>query len=292
MVWRHPTYLWAEIVPAVVLLAWAVAERRRKRRLEAFGDAGVMGLSLPWLPRAAGVFFLIMGLASAAALMPLPAYESEEKGAVTPVTRLLIDVRSMDFEDDRIWQSMEDAVREVLQQTSGLYHSVVIPGRPLETWIPATEDGNGLQMLLTRLRLEIQRDAHPQLAEIIHAAAGSSRPAATCCNLVIFTALPAAEIENLLVESPVSTMDLLFVSLAKGGDPVQFGRRSGEAGWTWTTRSESFRVSAGETLQRENQAQRNFSTLQQLASLAFLLFTLEFICSLAARSTRTGERFA
>ena len=292
MVWRHPTYLWFEVVPILVCMAWCVAEWRRKRRMEAFGDPGVMGMTIPWLPRAAGVLFLIVGSAATTALLPLPSYEGDDRSVPPPVIRILLDVQSMDLEDDGLYRLLEDSVQGVLRQAAGLRCSIVVPGQPLETWVPATEDGTGLQILLARLRFEMRGEVRPNLAEILPAVSRSKATSSTAADLVILTALPAEEVENLFEQFAENVVDLPVVRLSKSGQPVLLGRRTLASGWTWTARSGSFPELDYSSLVRIGESRRNFGPLQQLALIAFLLLSLEFVCSLAARSTAMENRLA
>lgn len=120
MYWRYPNYLWAEGVPVLLLLCWGLAERVRRRHLKEFGDPQILGISTSWVPRIAVFFLLVLGLASAAAVIPLPTWHTEEAATTVREILILLDAQSFESAEDQLWESLDDAVQAILEELAAL----------------------------------------------------------------------------------------------------------------------------------------------------------------------------
>src|SRR5687767_9448126 len=94
MQWREPVYLWALIIPLMILVGWIVAERRRRHRLATFGDPRLLGVSLHAVRQLLTIVLLTLIIGSTIAVLALPVNRTlaeEVHGA--PLVAILLDAR-------------------------------------------------------------------------------------------------------------------------------------------------------------------------------------------------------
>jgi hypothetical protein len=291
MYWRYPTYLWVEIVPGLLLVCWVLAEWISRRRLKELGDPEVLGVSRSRALQLVALLMLVLGLASAAAVLPLPAWRVENAAPETPEIVILLDVKSLESAAERLWRNLEDAVQAVVEQVPGARISVVASGSPPEVLVPPTVDAKGVQIIMSRLHFALQPRSGGDLSETLAHFASRQRSALANLHLVVVTALPVEEVEQLSGISLENMPDVLLVRVSGSGAPTQYGWQTRIGGWTWTVKSESTRnlltAAMGERLKT-----RRLSLVQWCALMGLLLLSAEFACSLAARSDSRGGTFA
>lgn len=291
MYWKSPGYLWAEVVPGLLVLCWVLTEWMGRRRLRELGDPKVLGVSRPWIRQFAAFLLLVLGIASAAAVLPLPALKAENAVPETPEIVILLDVNSLAPAAERLWPALKDAVQALVEQAPGSRFSVVASGSPPEVLVPPTIDARGVQIIISRLRFTLQPRPGTDLSETLAHFAGRQRGALANSHMVIVTALPVEEMEQASAISIKNVPGVLLVQVSGGGAPTQYGWRTSMGAWTWTTRAESTRslltATAGEPLKLHR-----LSLVQWFALFGFLLLSAEFVCSLATRSDNKGGPFA
>ena len=283
MYWRYPNYLWVEIVPVIVIIAWALAEWIRHRHLKEFGDPRVLGISIRWVPRILALLLLALGLGSAASLIPLPAANREKSVSEVPEIVILLDAQSMDPPGDQLWEALDRAIQTILEQAPGCRYTVQSVGWPPEPLVYPTIDATGLQIIVSRLRFESQRGSRLGLSEIL--ARYDSRQQAEPHNshFVVVTASPAEDVERLPPMRRAGAPQVLFVRLSRGDAPTQYGYRAAAGDWTWSTRAIEIR-SRLKADSRQLPLGR-LSLAQCIALLAVVLLGAEYVCSRAARSS-------
>jgi hypothetical protein len=291
MYWRNPVYLWAEVVPGLLVVCWVLTEWIGRRRLRRLGDPRVLGVSRSWVWQFVAVLLLVLGLASGAAVLPLPASKTENAVPETPETVILLDVNSLAPAAERLWRTLEDGLQAVFEQAPASRFSVVASGSPPEVLVPPTLDTRGVQIIISRLRFELQPRSGADLSETLAHFAGRQRGALANSHLVVVTALPVEEVEQASAISTENMRGVLLVRVSGGGGSAQYGCRTSMGGWTWTANLESARNLLTATT-GERPESRRMSLVQWCALFSFLLLSAEFVCSLAARSDNKGGLFA
>jgi hypothetical protein len=234
---------------------------------------------------------LVLGLASAAAVLPRPALKAENALPETPEIVILLDVKSLEPAAERFWRTLEDGVQAIVEQAPGSRFSVVASGSPPEVLVPPTVDARGVQIIISRLRFALQPRSGADLSETLAHFGGRQRSALANSHLLVVTALPVEEVEQVSGISMENMPGVLLVRVSGSGAPTQYGWRTSMGGWTWTAKPESTRnlltAAMGERL-----GTQRLSLVQWCALFGFLLLSAEFVCSLAARSNNKGGPFA
>ncbi|MGA2263704.1 MAG: hypothetical protein ABSH28_19985 [Acidobacteriota bacterium] len=282
MHWRNPAFLWFEIVPGVALVGWVVSEWLRHHRLKSFGDPMVLGIAIPWVPRTAALLVLLLGLASAAAVIPLPASNLEEAPAKTPEILIMLDVPPTESAEDPIWDALEGAVQALLDQGTGARFGVLASGWPPEVLVYPTVDAKGLQIIVSRQRFVMQRTTRLGLPETLSRYVGQKPAGSSNSRLVVVTALPPEEIERLSSTRQGGLPDILFVRLGRGSAAAQYGYQSATGAWTWSSHSSKIRDIMKISLTGSSLIGR-VTPIQWFALLALFFLCLEYVCSMIAR---------
>jgi hypothetical protein len=290
MYWRNPGYLWAEVVPGLLVVCWVLTEWIGRRRLRKLGDPEVLGVSHSWVWQFVALLLLVLGLASGAAVLPLPALKAENAVPKTPEIVILLDVNSLAPAAERLWRTLEDGVQAVVEQAPGSRFSVVASGSPPEVLVPPTVDARGVQIIISRLRLALQPRSGTDLSETLAHFTGRQRSALANSHLVVVTALPVEEVGQASAISIENMPGVVLVRVSGDGAPAQYGWRTSMGGWTWTTKPESTRNLLTATTGGRPESRR-LSLVQWCALFSFLLLSAEFVCSLAARSKNKGGLF-
>ena len=282
MHWRNPAFLWFETVPGVVLAGWVVSEWLRRHRLKSFGDSQVLGVAVRWVPQIAALLLLLLGLASAAAVLPLPAFNSEEAPAKTPEILIMLDVQSMESAEDPIWDALDGAVQAVLDQGTGARFGVLGSGWPPEVLVYPTMDARGLQIVVSRLRFEMQQATRLGLPETISRYGALNPAGSSNSHLVVVTSLPPEEIERLSQTRQGGIADILFVQFGRSSAAPEYGWQSATGVWTWSPQSSKIRdlVKISPT---GSSLIGCVMPIQWFALLAIFCFCLEYVCSMIAR---------
>ena len=276
-------HLWSGILPGGVVAAWILAEWIRMRNIRAFGDPDVMGIPTRWLPRIAALLMLVAAVGLAGATIPRSVPQEEESAVPHAGIRLLLDAGRLDSAGNLLWDSLEHAVRDILEISAGEPVSVLAPNRPAEVLIPPTVDASGVQMLAGRLRFELETKAGAGVAETVAEMVGSKDDAVSARQIVILTSRSVEEMQRLAAGMPAGGSGVLFVALSRSGSAASYGRRTAAGAWVWNSQPGMFRDLIGRADQDEK---AEFNNVQLLALAALLLLWGEHVVSLAARSGR------
>jgi len=282
MHYQWPNYFWAEFMPLLLLGGWIVAEWRRRRRLREFGDPAIMGITSSWPARIVRLLLLLFGISAVAAILPLPDFGQGADQPRTPEVLILLDTPSLESGGDSLWDSLESAIHEIADQSTGISVGVLAPGTPLQTVVPPTLDAKGLQIVLARLRYELTPGTLPGFAATLTAFVRSGQSQLPQVHLVVITAMASEEIEHLPGSAFGGTSRITFVRLTRDGLPAQFGRRSEQGTWSWARQLSERGGLLAET-QDTSHAGR-VSPVQWFALLAMLLLSAECFCSLTVRA--------
>jgi hypothetical protein len=289
MHWERPSYLWIQIVPVLLFIGWIVSEYLRRRRLTDFGDTQVLGLSFPRVPRIAALLMMVSGLGSTVALLALPAWDMRTAPVSAPEVKIQLDLPSFGPAQPRLWESLETAVRTILERSSGSRFSVLASGWPPEVLVYPTADLIGLQMVVSRVRFEAQEASPVSLAVMLARYAqppqGGDSPAS---RVIVVTAAPAEEIEHLYANQRDRVSGLMFARLSAGAAPAEYGYLAENGKLTWTEDpaglGNRLRPDAGNTV-----SNRRLSPIQYFALLALFLLSVECLFNLGARSDHGGR---
>ncbi len=282
MHFQWPKYFWAELTPLLLLGGWIVAEWRRRRRLREFGDPAIMGVTSSWPARIARLLLLLFGISAVAAILPVPDLGSGADQPRTTEVLILLDTPSLESGGDSLWDSLESAIHEIADQSTGIRIGVLAPGTPLQTVVPPTLDAKGLQIVLARLRYEMTPGTRPGFAATLAAFVRSGQSRLPQVHLVVITAMEAEEIEHLPESVVDGTSGITFVRLTRDGLPAQFGRQTQQGAWSWA-RQPSERGGLPAEAQDTSYGGR-LSPVQWLALLAMLLLSVECFCRLTVRA--------
>jgi hypothetical protein len=277
MYWGKPSYLWLQLLPGAFLLGWSVAEWLRLRRLRRFGDANVLGVSQPWMPRAAALVLFLLGMTAIAAMLAVPFAGEGLLPSGRPEIRILLDNPPPDAGGDKFWEGIEDAVQVVLNQAPGAHFSVLTAGRPPEVRIHPTADAGGLLIMVSRLRYEWRSGSAGGLAETLAGYFQDQRSEFAQARMAVITAMPAEDLERLPVMQDDVAVPVVFVHVSGDRGAMRFGYRAPTGEWQWTSEPVVMR----EMLKAEIGPPVLWSSLslvQCFALLAILLFSAEYVC--------------
>ncbi len=287
MYWQYPNYLWVEILPGLILLAWIVYEVRQMHRLRIFGDPRIMGLTVPWVPRIAALFMLLLGVACAAAVIPLPAMPEAAAATDASLTEILVDVRSLENAGENMWDAFDSAIHTLVGQVPGARFSVVALSTPPKVLVYPTADTQGLEIVSARLRFNMPPGNRTELVQALSQYAASRKGKPRAARSVIVTALPADQLESVGASLHGIDSGVVFAELSAGDQPVRYGHRNAAGEMVWTVRSQDL-----PQLFKGNQAEpgrRTFlAPIQWFALMAVIVLCGEYILSLSGR-TRAGR---
>lgn len=267
MQWREPVYLWALIIPLMILVGWIVAERRRRHRLATFGDARLLGVSLHAVRQLLTIVLLMLVIGSTIAVLALPVNRrlaEEVHGA--PLVAILLDARLANSTRSEVGYSMDevaDLVASIVEQAPGARFVLFRSGDPLQKIAPITSDEKGLLLLMTRLRSAWQGNPSASLSKSIKelGALGKTGTMRT----VVVTAEPVEDLPDL---GEQAGMKALFVRVRVGGS----GREaSGGAQWIRADQVNELRdfLQPGNPVSPSSQPKRNWSYIQVFAAVGF-----------------------
>jgi len=285
MVWFFPGYYWMEIIPGLLLVGWLLSELQFRRRLRRFGDARILGIAFPWLPRLAAAMISALGVALAAAILPLPA--TGGKTPISPVTNIVFDLPASRAPDPGGNERAGAAVRALFAQTPEARFRLLASEPALGTLVPATADTKGFEMLLEGLPAPV----HPRRSETLAALQERVRRESAESQYVVLTGLPARDLERIPVSRPLEFSRILFVLPAAEGRGAAMGRRAANGTWLWATAPDGWRrlifaaaaASAGSP---------GLSPVQRSALLAMLFLGIGFMCRYAGRSRAKEPPYA
>jgi hypothetical protein len=278
MQWREPVYLWAQLIPFLILVGWIVAERRRRYRLTTFGDPRLLGVS----PHAARQFLtislLILVIGASVAVLALPVDRKQTEGVpATPLVAILLDARLANSTRSEVGYSMdevEDLVASIVEQAPGARYVLFRSGDPLQKVAPVTSDEKGLLLLMRRLRSAWRNNPSASLSKSVQEIAALENPGSL--RIVVVTADPVEALPDL------KEVKVLFVRVPAGGAGREApGARRGK---NWIRGDQ---VNELRDFLRENpilpasEPKGRWSYIQMFAALGF--------CALLAHSVLAGK---
>ncbi len=286
----HTSYLWIGLIPTLLLAGWILAEWRRQRRLRAFGDPAVVGIRSLWPARFAILLLFLLGVSSAAAILPVSGKVTGAESPSVPEVLILLDALSLEQGGDPLWDSLESAVQEVVGVAGGMPVGVLASGAPPETVVPPTLEGKGLEIVVARLRHELALGGRPGLSAALVAFSRWRQGLAPEGRLVVATAMAVEDLERIPDSVYGGAPGIGFVRLAQEGAAAEYGYRSGQGKWSWDLRP----AELGATLQRRHVLAdaRRLSTAQWLALFAALLLGGESLAGMVVRAAGGGGRDA
>jgi len=246
MGWQDHGMIWIAALPAVFLLAWTLAELRKRRALQDFGDPRVLGLSFRWTPHVLGALLLAATLGcTTAALVNPDRSEEDERGPL--LTELLLDAEAFDRShplSGQYWEHMRSAVGQIGAR-SGLV-SLYRSGASAEKMVPATTDLRGLEILIRRHQMLWQSSSATSLEQSVDSLLRRPSADKRSRRLVVFTARPLGDIEDLRVAADgTSAGGLVYVRLPTVTDAMQYGFRNTDGSWIWEPARLGFPVVSG-----------------------------------------------
>jgi hypothetical protein len=275
------------MLPGLLILGWILSEVMRRRRLTTFGDPKVLGISAPWIARVAALLLLCFGIAFAAAVVGLPEWKEVNAPRAAPGIQILVDTQSLESGEEQIWEAFDISLQSILDQAHGMLFSAATTGSPGEVIVYPTEDANGLQIILSRLRFEPRPRDTLDPALTLEKQVSRQRVQMPNSRFVVMTAAPSDEVERLAPALKDKAADVVFVRISTGSRPVQFGTRAVGGSFSWTTNAADLQIFLKPDPGRYRQNAR-IELTQWLALVALVLLCAEFLVSLAAR-LRTGR---
>ncbi|MGD0309579.1 MAG: hypothetical protein ABSC02_09835 [Acidobacteriota bacterium] len=283
MVWRHPVYLWAECIPALVFVGWALAAWLQNRRLKRLGDPMVLGVSAAWFRRLVALVLLTVGLMFAAALLPVPAKQGADGGSPDPKVMIVIDVSSFDTAQDRLWSTLEDTIQTIVDRAPGAHFGVITPGLPPEVLVPPTLDNLGLLIIVSRLPFYPQQQSRSDIVETLARLAEGRAAEIANARLLVLTAAPAEEIPRLETLSRGGSPDTTWVNISRGAGSTLYGREGASGKWTWSPDPGVLDAALSRSLPTMG-GSGAINVVQYCALAAFLFLSVESILGLTLKS--------
>jgi hypothetical protein len=275
------------MLPGLLILGWILSEVMRRRRLTAFGDPKVLGISAPWISRVAALLLLLFGIALAAAVVALPEWKEVNAPRTAPGIQILVDTQSLESGEEQVWEAFDISLQSILDQAHGMLFSAATAGSPGEVIVYPTEDAKGLQIILSRLRFEPRHGDTLDPAPTLEKQISLQRVQTPNLRFVVMTAAPSDEVERLASALKDKAADVIFVRISTGSQPVQFGTKAVGGSLAWTTNAADLQISLKPDPGRHRQNAR-IELTQWFALVALVLLCAEFLVSLAAR-LRTGR---
>jgi hypothetical protein len=277
------TWIWC--LTSGLVCAAVVAELQRRRRLNLFGEARLLGVRTGWAARLLPRILPAAAVAAAASIIPesgVTRHTGQER------------VQTLVFLLDTLWVEpapgtstlLAESIRVTAMQFPGVKISACRSGVE-EALVPATWDFGGMLVVAERLSLDWQagRDAgalQPDLDRI----AASQGDEGTRAAIVILTTQSAEEVERRSLMPPAGT-GLLCVSSA--GPRTRFGLCSREGNWSWTDGPEKLPALLESDTRGTGPAawMRSLDSVQLLAAGSLLLLALDFIWVLLLQGRRS-----
>lgn len=283
MYWQKPDYLWAELIPGLLLVSWIVSEVLHWRRLRVFGDPIVLGITVPWVSRIAALLMLLLGAACAAAVIPLPAVTEDSAAEGSPVIELLVDVHALESANERTWEAFEAVLQALVEQVPGARFSAIALSSPPEILVYPTIDTQGLQIMLARLRFEMPRSNNPDLARSLSDYAKSRLGAPAVARSVVITALPPGDLERIGASVNDNNPGFVFANVSGGSVPIQYARRGDAGNMVWTAQAADLRQFL-DASQIDTGRRAALNPIQWLALMAVIFLGVEYVMGLSGRA--------
>jgi hypothetical protein len=122
MHWLYPSWLWAQILPLLIVIAAIVAHRFERRRLGRFGDSQILGIRWKTSWRITRTLLFVLGIGCMIAILAGPYKETRKPQGSLPLIEILLDFRSSGEPGREVgmqWEAFCDAI-----------DSLVSPGQP------------------------------------------------------------------------------------------------------------------------------------------------------------------
>jgi hypothetical protein len=295
MQWLEPKYLWILFLPLLVVIGWILADRTRTLKLNAFGDPGIMGVPSRLARRIVAFALLVLAFFAASLVLPVPVREQRLEGNRPALLEILLDARLIGAsppEGPSPLDAAEDQVRAVLQMAGPAHVSLFKTGDPPEPLVPATSDGQGLLIVMDRLRLEKRGGSQAQLSESIGAMM-KPKPVDRKWLRKIIVVSPDAPADPAGPPAALSAggLPLLWLRLVSEDRRPAAAGISNRAPWIWSDDSAGLLGFLTGKLSRGPEEGGRFagpSYVQSLAGLCFFALLGEMLLASYARSRVGG----
>lgn len=218
------------LLPLCIFAAWALAEWRRRRRLAAFADPRLLGISGRWLPRILAAALFAAALTATGGILLVPPEVHDEAGEGPGACALLIDghsVRTLSGAPEAARDLLERAVEEVVGEGEGLRFSVHAAADALHLVVPETFDRQGILLMMQGFLPDGGRAVPGTLRRCVEDLCGRASAPAPPPKVVVISARAPEELAAEL-QTPGACRVLIF-RLAKGGEPSEFAAIGAEA---------------------------------------------------------------
>ena len=265
MQWREPIYLWAQIIPLLVLVGWIVAERRRRHRLTTFGDPRVLGVSLQLARQFLTIALLIVVIGTTVAVLALPVDKREiEEAPTANLVAILLDARLENSTRSEVGYSLEeveDLVASIVEQAPGARFMLFRSGDPLQKVAPITFDERGLLLLMSRLRPAWQNNPSASLSKSVKELGALGK--AGTLRIVVVSAEPVEDLPGLGEQAGTK---VLFVRVRGSSREAPGGEQ-----WIRADQVNELRdfLQPGNPVSPSSEPKRNWSYIQIFAAVGF-----------------------
>ncbi len=291
MKWQEPSYLWIELIPALLLLGWVYSEAHRLRRLRAFGDPDLLGVSGRWGPRVGALAALVSGVAFAAAVIPMPAFRVTNTPAKVPVVEILLDMESLEGMEDSGWETFDSSLQVLLGSSPSVRYSAITLGTPSEVVVYPTVDTQGLQTVLSRMRFVAVAGGKTEFRQAWEQYAASRIQGLPTSCRVIVTALPADEVERISDSMMRRAGDIVWVQISNGSEGMRFMLRDSSGSPYWTTHPMEAQRSINSS-PVPPPGKSGLDATQWLALAAIVILGAENVCRSLDRSRKGRDHIA
>lgn len=294
MHWMRPSWLWAEILPLLVLSAAVVGYGLQRRRLERFGDCQVLGVSDHTIRRAASALLLAFGIACVAAVPAGPYREEQDVAMAVPAIEILLDFKSAGEskrEAESLWEDLCDSVDSLVALSPSCRFSVYCAGNPLELLVPETLDAQGLLLVLNGT-LPPNAGGRPDRLQEALAALLPRKARNEQRSVVVVSTRTREELTRLSLLEAQPAVNPLFLRIAAETGFAEYGIHRVKGGWSWSRQPAFLRSYLDSSMRADQQRPSlwgRFSAMQFFAFAGFFLLSVECICPLLVRSSDGGK---
>lgn len=222
------------LLPMCILAAWVLAEWRRRRRLEAFGDPCLLGISRRWPPRILAAALFAAALTATGVIVTAPPGVPEEADESANACALLIDgqaVAGSPGASGSARERLERAVEVVVGEGEGLRFSVHVAAGELRPVVPETFDRQGILLMMQGFLPEGGRAAPGTLRRCLEELCARERAPASRLKVVVISGRATEDLAGEL-QAPGACPVLLFRP-ESSAEPPEFAAIGAEGVRHW-----------------------------------------------------------
>lgn len=278
---------WTLFLPLCLAVVWGLAEWIRYRRMNALGDARVLGVAHhPWWNRILRILMLCAALACATVVLRTPAGGD---APLDPFRRVVVVLDTGSFFEARqagLFESddLVAAIQEVVDQAGSARFTVYRSDSPDRPAVPETEDGQGVLVMISGMEFGGPSSADAAGAGLTEIAERPSDDKVSVA-MVVVTSASAENVGRELAVAAGPAGGPFLVRLPGRGLAREFGMAGSASEWNWSGSADLLRkylarVAAAATAGVNGQS--SYLPVQILALVVLAALVGESLLALAA----------